>query len=76
MEQIDFRSFEQLQIPKRIELGILAKFGDDKSINTAQGGDLTIDVEHLRLEKISAKTGDYRFHLGIAAASWSTRLSG
>jgi hypothetical protein len=41
-----------------------------------QRGDLTIDVEHLRLEKIGAKTGDYRFHLGIAAASWTTRLSG
>jgi hypothetical protein len=62
-EWTDFRPLEQLKIWKGIEFRIFAKFGYDKALNPLQRGDLTKDVEHLHLEKIGAKTGNYRFHL-------------
>jgi hypothetical protein len=61
-DQVRFRGFEQLDISERIELRVLPKFGYDKRVNPLQRGDLTIDVKHLRLEKIGTETGNDRLH--------------
>lgn len=62
-------AFKQLQILKWIERCIFPNFRDNKCMDPLQRSDLTIDVKHLRLEKIGAKTGNDRFHFEFGAAA-------
>lgn len=66
------RSIEQLQIRERIAVGIFPDFRDHKSIDVSEGCDLAIDMEHLRLEKISAIAGYDRFQGEEPQADFTT----
>jgi hypothetical protein len=57
-QRADTRFIEKLDIRERIPAGVLAEPGDNKGANTLKRSDLPVNVEHLRLEKISAKAGN------------------
>src|SRR5271165_2096564 len=57
-ERVDAWFVEELNIRKRITIDVFAKPGNDKRVGPAQRSDLSIDVEHLCLQKIGAETSD------------------
>ena len=57
-QRADTRLIEKLDIGERIPAGVFAESGDNEGVNTLKRGDLAVNVEHLRFEKISAKTGN------------------
>ena len=57
-ERVDARFVEEFDIRKRITIGVFAKPGNDERVGQAERSDLPINVEHLRLQEISAETSD------------------
>src|SRR5205807_8836285 len=62
-EEMDGRLTDDLDPVERKFLGVFALLRDDDRLDPPQGGDLSVDMQHLRLKKGRAVKSDDRFWL-------------